>query len=113
MKRWLLLSLLPIALLLLAVGALSLRSSDEAQAGAISGNPVACAAQDADGALVTSVDGSSLTSSENAALAASCYFVGIDVFRSGCGGDDLWIMRYLCYDKTKGWYYVNYFFCRA
>jgi len=112
MKRWLLLSLLPIALLLLAVGALSLRSSDEAQAGAVSGDPVACAAQDAGGALVTSVDGTSLTSSENAALAASCYFVGIDVFRSGCGNQDLWIMRYLCYTPQKGWYYVNYFFCR-
>jgi len=103
MKRWLLLSLLPIALLLLAVGALSLRSSGEAQAGAVSGDPIACAAQDAGGALVTSVDGTSLTSSENAALAASCYFVG---------SDDLWIMRYLCYTPQKGWYYVNYFFCR-
>ena len=44
MKRWLLLSLLPIALLLLAVGALALQSSDEAQAGAISGDSLSCPA---------------------------------------------------------------------
>lgn len=110
MKRWLLLSLLPIALLLLAVGALSLRSSDEAQAGAISGDPVACAADD--GALVTSVEGMSLTSSENAALAATCYLVAIPIFENGCGNEDLWVMRYLCYTPQKGWYYVNYWFCR-
>jgi hypothetical protein len=113
MKRWLLLSLLPIALLLLAVGALSLRSSDEAQAGAISGDPVACSAQDADDALVTSVDGVSLASSENAALAANCYFVGFVIFENGCGNEDLWVMRYLCYKPDKGWYYVNYWYCRA
>ena len=89
-----------------------LGASGEVQAGAVSGDPVACAAQDAGGALVTSVDGTSLTSSDNAALAASCYFVAMPVFEGGCGSQDLWIMRYLCYTKQKGWYYVNYFFCR-
>jgi hypothetical protein len=111
MKRWLLLSLLPIALILLAVGALSLRSSDEAQAGLISGDPIACAADQS--APVTSVDGTtSLASSEDALMSARCYLVGIDVFRSGCGGDDLYVLRYLCYDPGKGWYYVNYWYCQ-
>jgi len=115
MKRWLLLSLLPIALLLLAVGALALQSSDEAQAGAIPGDSVACAAVHSDvdgGALVSSVDGPSLASSDDALLAARCYLVGIDVIRSGCGSDDLYILRYLCYDPAKGWYYVNYWYCQ-
>ena len=111
MKRWLLLSLLALAVLLLSVAVISLRSSDEAQAGAVSGDPVASCAAD-DGALVTSVDGASLTSSANAALAADCYFVALPVFENGCGNQDLWIMRYLCYTPQKGWYYVNYFFCR-
>jgi len=110
MKRWLLLSLLPIALLLLAVGALSLHSSDEAQAGSISGDPIACAADD--GALVSTVDGTSLTSSEDAMLSARCYLVGIDIVRSGCGSDDLYVLRYLCYDPGRGWYYTNYFYCQ-
>jgi hypothetical protein len=112
MKRWLLLSLIPIALLLLAAGALALQSSGEAQAGAISGDSAACAAVHTD-ALVSSVDsaGPSLSSDE-ALLAAKCYMVGIDVLRGGCGGDDLWILRYLCYDPAKGWYYVNYWFCQ-
>jgi hypothetical protein len=115
MKRWLLLSLLPIALLLLAAGALTLQSSDEAQAGAISSDSAACAAVHTDvdsGALVSSVDGSSLTSSDEALMAAKCYLVGIDVLRGGCGSDDLWILRYLCYDPGKGWYYVNYWYCQ-
>ena len=110
MKRWLLLSLLPIVVVLLALGALSLGSSDEAQAGSISGDPVACAADG--GALVTAVDGTSLASSESAALSARCYLVRIDVVPSGCGSDDLYILRYLCYDPAKGWYYVNYFYCQ-
>ena len=111
MKRWLLLSLLPIALLLLAVGALALQSSGEAQAGAISGDPVACSAAD-DGALVTSVDGPSLASTEDALLSAKCYMVGITIFPGGCGGDDLYVLRYLCYEPGKGWYYVNYWYCQ-
>jgi len=112
MKRWLLLSLIPIALLLLAAGVLALQSSGEAQAGAISGDSAACAAVHTD-ALVSSVDsaGPSLGSDE-ALLAAKCYMVGIDVLRGGCGSDDLWILRYLCYDPAKGWYYVNYWFCQ-
>ena len=110
MKRWLLLSLLPIALLLVAVGVLALQSSGEAQAGAISGDPVACAADD--GALVTSVDGVSLSSSEDALLAAKCYMVGITIFESGCGSRDLYVLRYLCYDPARGWYYTNYWYCQ-
>jgi hypothetical protein len=110
MKRWLLLSLLPIALLLLAVGVLALQSSGEAQAGTISGDPIACAADQ--GTLVTTVDGTSLTSSEDASLAARCYLVAIDVIPSGCGSDDLWVLRYLCYDPGRGWYYVNYWYCQ-
>jgi len=115
MKRWLLLSLLPIALLLLAVGALALQSSGEAQAGAISGDSVACAAVHSDvdgGALVSSVDGVSLASSEDALLAAKCYLVGIDRFPGGCGSDDLYVLRYLCYDPGRGWYYTNYWYCQ-
>ena len=110
MKRWLLLSLLPIALLLLAVGALAFQSSDEAQAGAISGDPVACAADD--GALATSVEGVSLASTEDPLLSAKCYMVGISIFESGCGSRDLYVLRYLCYDPVKGWYYVNYWYCQ-
>jgi len=109
MKRWLLLSLLPIALVLLAVGALALQSSNQAQAGAISGNPVSCSADT--GALVTSVDGTSLASSEDPLLSAKCYLVGIDRLIGGCGNQDLYVLRYLCYDPAKGWYYVNYWYC--
>ena len=113
MKRWLLLSLLPIALLLLAVGALALQSSDEA--GAVAGDSAACAALHTDvdgGALVSSVDGLSLSSSSDALLAAKCYLVGIDRFIGGCGGDDLYVLRYLCYEPGRGWYYVNYWYCQ-
>jgi len=111
MKRWLLLSLLPIALLLLAAGVLALRSSGEAQAGAISGDPVACSAADS-GALVSAVDGMSLASSEDALLSARCYLVGITILPGGCGSDDLYVLRYICYDPAKGWYYVNYWYCQ-
>jgi hypothetical protein len=110
MKRWLLLSLLPIALLLLAIGALAFQSSDQAQAGAMSGDPVACAAHD--GALATSVDGVSLASTEDTLLSAKCYMVGITIFDGGCGNRDLYVLRYLCYDPAKGWYYVNYWYCQ-
>lgn len=115
MKRWLLLSLLPIALLLLAAGALALRSSGEVQAGAISGDSVACSAvhTEVDGtALVSSVDGTSLTSTDEALLSARCYLVGITIFPDGCGNQDLYVLRYLCYDPAKGWYYVNYWYCQ-
>jgi hypothetical protein len=111
MKRWLLLSLLPIALLLLAAGALALRSSGEAEAGAISGDSAVCSAVHTDNALVSSVDGPSLSTSNDALLAAKCYMAGISVFENGCGSRDLWILRYLCYDTNKGWYYVNYWYC--
>jgi len=114
MKRWLLLSLLSIALLLLAAGALALQSSSEAEAGVISGDSAACAALHSNvdsGALVSSVDGPSLGSSDEALLAAKCYLVGVSVFPGGCVGDDLYVLRYLCYDPAKGWYYVNYWYC--
>ena len=111
MKRWILVSLLPIALLLLAAGALALQSSDEAQAGTISGDPIACS--DADGgALVSSVGGTSLTSTDDALLSAKCYLVGIDIFPGGCGSDDLYVLRYLCYEPGRGWYYTNYWYCQ-
>jgi len=111
MKRWLLLSLLPIALLLLAAGALALQSSGEAQAGTISGDPIACSAAHGD-ALVSSVDGASLSSSEDALLSAKCYMVGVTIFPGGCGSRDLYVLRYLCYDPARGWYYTNYFYCQ-
>ncbi len=111
MKRWLLLSLLPIALLLFAVGALALQSSDEVQAGTISGDPIACSVTDS-GALVTSVDGMALASTDEALLSAKCYMVGIDIFPGGCGGDDLYVLRYLCYQAGRGWYYTNYWYCQ-
>jgi len=101
MKRW-----LPIALLLLAAGALALQSSGETRAGAISGDSVACAA------LHTDVDGGALVSSD-ALLATKCYLVGFDVLRGGCGCSDLWILRYLCYSPANGWYYRNYWYCDA
>jgi hypothetical protein len=111
MKRWLLLSLIPIALLLLTAGALVLQSSGEAQAGAISGDSATCAAVHSD-ALVSSVDsaGPSLGSDE-ALLAPACYLARISRFPGGCGNQDLLIMRYLCYQTGKGWYYVNYWYC--
>ena len=111
MKRWLLLSLLPIALLLLAAGALTLHSSNEVQAGAISGGTAACTAIHTD-ALVSSVAGPSSAGSDQALAAATCYFVGISIFERGCGSDDLYVLRYLCYDSTKGWRYVNYWYCQ-
>ena len=112
MKRWLLLSLLPIALLLLAAGALALQSSDEAQAGTISGDPIACSATTDSGALVSSVDGTALASTDEALLSAKCYMVGIDIFPGGCGSDDLYVLRYLCYQAGRGWYYTNYWYCQ-
>jgi len=45
-------------------------------------------------------------------LAPSCYLARISRFPGGCGNQDLWIMRYLCYEAGgKGWYYVNYWYC--
>jgi hypothetical protein len=38
--------------------------------------------------------------------------VGITIFYGGCGSDDLYVLRYLCYDPAKGWYYVNYWYCQ-
>ncbi len=110
MKRLLLLSLLPIAFLLLTAGVLTLRSSGEAQATAISGDSAACSAATSD-AMVSSVDsaGPSLNSDE-ASLVSSCYFVGISIFDGGCGNQDEWVLRYLCPYGT-GWRYVNYWFC--
>jgi hypothetical protein len=115
MKRRLLLSLVPIALLLLAAGVLAPQSSGEAQGGAVRGDSAGCAAAHTNvdgGALVSSVDsaGPSLAS-DQALLAAQCYFAGITRFPYRCGGDDLYVLRYLCYDPAKGWFYVNYAYC--
>lgn len=117
MKRRLLLSLLSIGLLLLAAGVLALQSSGEVQGGAVRGDSAAPAAvhtQVDRGALVSSVDSAepSLVS-DQALLAAKCYFAGITRFPAGCRWDDLYVLRYLCYSPAKGWFYVNYMYCAA
>jgi hypothetical protein len=72
MKRWLLLALLPIALLVLAVGALAAKSSGGAQAGAAPGDSAACPAgaqSDLDrSALIASLDASPLSEMASAEL---------------------------------------------
>jgi hypothetical protein len=116
MKRWLLLSLLPVALLLLAAGVLALQSSGEAQGGAARGNSAACAAVHTNvdgGALVSSLDSAGPSLGGGALLAAECYFVGISRLIGGCGWGDLYILRYLCYTPAKGWFYANYSYCVA
>jgi len=118
MKTWrtrLLFLLAPIALLLIAGGALLLQPSGQAQAVAGSGDSISCSAASAPvDALVVAPDsaGTSLGSvTDSPALSATCYFVGITKFNGACGGDDLYVLRYLCYDPAKGWYYVNYLYC--
>jgi len=61
---------------------------------------------------VTSVDGTALASTDEALLSAKCYMVGIDIFPGGCGSDDLYVLRYLCYQAGRGWYYTNYWYCQ-
>jgi hypothetical protein len=118
MKIWrtplLLLVAAAIALLAIAGGALLLQSSDEAEAKIVSSDSLSCSAVSPSGdALVVAPDsaGTSLTTTDTAALSAGCYFAGITRFPNGCGGDDLYVLRYLCYDPAKGWYYVNYMYC--
>ena len=118
MKRWrirLLLLLAPIAFLLIAGGALLLQPSGQAQAAVGTGDSISCSAASApvDG-LVVAPDsaGTSLGSTtDSPALSATCYFVGITIFPNGCGGDDLYVLRYLCQRENKAWYYVNYGYC--
>jgi hypothetical protein len=122
MKTWrmrLLILIAPIAVVLIAAGALLLQPSGSAQAGVISGDSVSCGA--ASGDVSTPVDvlafatdsaETSLGTTSGPALSAQCYFVGITIFEDGCGNQDLWVLRYLCYSPSKGWYYVNYHFCQ-
>ncbi len=117
MRIWrvpLLLLVAAIAFLAIAGGALLLQSSDEAEARFISGDSLSCSAVGASGdALVVSPDstGTSLTTTDTAALSAQCYFAGITRFPNACGGDDLYVLRYLCYTPEKGWHYINYLYC--
>jgi hypothetical protein len=117
MKKWrtpLLLLAAVAALLAIAGGALLLQHSDEAEAGIISGDSLSCSAVSASGdALVVAPDsaGTSLTTSDTSAHSATCYFAGITRFPNGCGSQDLYALRYLCYDPAKGWFYVNYLYC--
>jgi hypothetical protein len=110
----LLLLLGAIALLSIAGGALLLQSSHQAEAGVISGDSLSCSAVGAPGdALVVASDstGTALATTDTAALSAQCYFAGITRFPHACGPQDLYVLRYLCYDPAKGWYYVNYMYC--
>lgn len=117
MKIWrmpLLLLVAAIAFLAIAGGALLLQSSDEAEAGIIPADSLSCSALGASAdALVVASDstGTSLTTTDAPALSARCYFAGITRFPNACGGDDLYVLRYLCYDPAKGWFYANYLYC--
>ena len=113
-RKPLLLLVAAITLLAIAGGVLLLQSSDEAEAGIIPGHSLSCNAAGAPGdALVVAPDsaGTSLATTDTAALSAQCYFAGITRFPNGCGSDDLYVLRYLCYDPARGWFYVNYAYC--
>jgi len=104
-----------IALLAIAGGALLLQHSGPAEAGIIPSDSLSCSASGGSGdALVVAPElaGTSLATTDTAALSAECYFVGISIFRGGCGNQDLWVLRYLCYTPSKGWHYVNYGYCK-
>jgi hypothetical protein len=117
MRKWrnpLLLLVAAITFLAIAGGALLLQSADQAEAGIVSGDSLSCSAVDASGdALVVAPDsaGTSLTTTDTPALAAQCYFAGITRFPNGCGSQDLYVLRYLCYTPERGWHYVNYLYC--
>ncbi len=117
MRIWrmpLLLLVAAIAFLAIAGGALLLQSSDEAEAGIIPADSLSCTASGGSAdALVVASDstGTSLTTTDGAALSAQCYFAGITRFPNGCGNQDLYVLRYLCYDPARGWFYVNYMYC--
>lgn len=113
-SKLLLLLVAVIALLAIAGGALLLQHSDQAEAGIIPGDSLSCPASGGSSdALVVAPDstGTSLTTTDTAALSAECYFVGISRLIGGCGGQDLYILRYLCHTDVKGWYYANYLYC--
>jgi hypothetical protein len=117
MRKWripLLLLVVAITSLAIAGGALLLQSADQAEARIVSGDSLSCPASGGSGdALVVAPDsaGTSLTTTDTPALAAECYFVGITRLIGGCVGQDLYILRYLCYTPAKGWHYLNYAFC--
>ncbi len=117
MRKWripLLLLVAAITSLAIAGGTLLLQSADQAEAKIVPGDSLACSASGGSGdALVVAPDsaGTSLTTTDTPALAAECYFAGISRFIHGCGGDDLYVLRYLCYTPEKGWHYLNYLFC--
>ena len=117
MRKWqipLLLLVAAITSLAIAGGALLLQSADQAEARIVSGDSLSCSAVGAPGdSLVVSPDstGTSLATTDTASLSAQCYFAGISRFINGCVGQDLYILRYLCYTPEKGWHYVNYLFC--
>jgi hypothetical protein len=113
-RKPLLLLLAAITLLAIAGGALLLQPSDQAEARIASSDSLSCSASGGSGdALVVAPDsaGTSLATTDTAPLSAECYFVGISRFIHGCGSQDLWVLRYLCYTPAKGWYYANYAYC--
>jgi hypothetical protein len=107
----LLLLVAAITLLAIAGGAFLLQPSDEAEAKIIPSDSLSCNASGE--ALVAAPDsaGTSLTTTDTSALSATCYFAGITRFPNGCGGDDLYVLRYLCYEPGRGWFYANYMYC--
>jgi hypothetical protein len=117
MRIWRLpLLLLAVAITLLAIagGALLLQPSDKAEAKIIPSDSLSCSASGGSGdALVVAPDsaGTSLTSTDTAALSVQCYFAGITRFPNACGSQDLYVLRYLCYDPARGWFYANYMYC--
>jgi hypothetical protein len=103
-----------ISVLSIVGGMLLLQSSHQAEAGVISGDSLSCSAVSAPGdalALASDSTGTTLATTDTAAASAQCYFAGITRFPDGCGPRDLYVLRYLCYDPAKGWYYVNYMYC--
>ena len=117
MKIWrmpLLLLVAAITLLAIAGGALLLQPSDDAEARIVSGDSLSCSAVSPSGDALVVAPGSpetSLTTTDTAASSAQCYFAGITRFPNGCGSQDLYVLRYLCYDPAKDWFYVNYMYC--
>jgi hypothetical protein len=98
MKRWLLLSLIPIGVLLFAAGALLLQSADEAEANIASGDSLSYSPSGGSGdALIVAPDsaGSSLATTDTPALSDQCYFAGIARFPCYAPGWDLYALRYL------------------
>ena len=66
--------------------------------------------------LVASVQGQQIgpsdgTTGKTLRQAARCSLVGWRVYYRGCGSRSLYVLRYLCYDSSRGWYYVSYSYC--